>query len=59
MDDFNVSTFRVEHTYDVDRRMGTYLIAAGYAVRVDAVEPAVKTPTAQKFKERRGSFRKP
>lgn len=35
MDGFNVGGMRVEHTYDVDHRMGRYLIIAGYAQRAE------------------------
>jgi hypothetical protein len=36
MDGFDVSQFRVERVYDVEPRLGRYLIVAGYA------EPALQ-----------------
>ena len=35
MDGFDVSRFRVRRIYDVDQRVGRYLLTAGYAVPVD------------------------
>jgi len=35
MDGFDVSAFRENETYDVDARIGNYLIRAGYAVLAD------------------------
>jgi len=32
MDGFDVRALRVDHVYDVDSRMGQYLVIAGYAV---------------------------
>jgi hypothetical protein len=39
MDGFDLRGLRVDHTYDVDDRLGGYLIIADYAVPVDAEEP--------------------
>ena len=34
MDGFDVSRFRAEHVYDVEPRLGRYLVLADYAVLV-------------------------
>jgi len=45
MDGFDVRGMSVEQTYDVDRRVGNYLIIAGYAVAVeDDDRELAKTP---------------
>lgn len=38
MDGFDVLGMRAEQVYDVDRRIGDYLIIAGYADRADDQE---------------------
>lgn len=35
MDGFDVRGLRAERTYDIDRRVGNYLIVAGYAVQIE------------------------
>jgi hypothetical protein len=38
VDGFDVRGLRVRHTYEVDDRLGGYLIVAGYGVRVEGEE---------------------
>jgi hypothetical protein len=46
MDGFDVRGFRVDHVYDVEQRVGRYLVVAGYAETLD--ETAPDTPKARK-----------
>lgn len=36
MDGFDVRALRAGHTYEVDQRMASYLIVAGYAVAIES-----------------------
>lgn len=46
MDGFNVRDLRVGQVYDLDSRMGNYLIVAGYGARVETEQepPLGKEP---------------
>jgi hypothetical protein len=45
MDGFDVSGFRLQQVYDVEHRIGRYLVVAGYAAALDETAPDTrKTP---------------
>ena len=45
MDGFDVRRFRAGHRYDVDDVMASYLVIAGYAIRVEKKAPPPSKPS--------------
>ena len=48
MDGFNVRDLRVKHVYELDDRVGEYLITAGYAARDKAAERKKRRESARR-----------